>query len=107
MTVYQNTCFIPTEELNITLLMILQQILSLTADISEATHTYIYRFKPTYIVSRVTDAANDSLKSGDFIIAGDAEVTLPRIAQNGLDRSKKCYRNILKRNLMKPRELRY
>ena len=34
----------------------------------------IYRFKPTYVVSRVTDAADDSLKDGDFIVAGrDAE----------------------------------
>ncbi|OQB53587.1 MAG: hypothetical protein BWX97_00300 [Firmicutes bacterium ADurb.Bin146] len=47
---------------------------SLTTDRSSATHTYIYRFKPTYIVSRVIDASNDNLKDGDFIVAGrDAE----------------------------------
>lgn len=60
---------------------------SLTTDMLAATHTYIYRFKPTYVVSRVTDAANDSLKSGDFIIAGrDAEgYTSLGIADDGLN----------------------
>jgi hypothetical protein len=53
---------------------ILTDAFSLTTDRSSATHTYIYRFKPTYVVSRVTDAADDSLKDGDFIVAGrDAE----------------------------------
>lgn len=47
---------------------------SLTTDKLSATHTNIYRFKPTYVVSRVTDASDDNLKDGDFIITGrDAE----------------------------------
>ena len=60
---------------------------SLTADKSAATHTYIFRFKPTYVVSRVTDATDNKLKGGDFIIAGRGAqgFTSLGIAENGLD----------------------
>nr|HPJ75206.1 hypothetical protein [Clostridia bacterium] len=65
---------------------ILTDTFSLTTDRSSATHTNVYRFKPTYVVSRVTDASNDSLIDGDFIIAGrDAEgYTSLGISDSGL-----------------------
>ncbi|MFA7673040.1 MAG: hypothetical protein WCY62_04215 [Clostridia bacterium] len=53
---------------------VISDTFSLTTDKSSATNINIYRFKPTYVVSRVTDAADDSLKDGNFIILGrDAE----------------------------------
>ncbi|MGI6167679.1 MAG: hypothetical protein ACOYIA_06060, partial [Eubacteriales bacterium] len=45
---------------------------SFTDDINSATHFYIYRFKPTYIVTQVTDAEDDSLKYGSFIVAAQS-----------------------------------
>ncbi len=45
-------------------------LFTLTTNQQDASHIYIYRFKPTYVMSPVTNAQNDSLKSGDFIIAG-------------------------------------
>lgn len=65
---------------------VLTDVFSLTTDRSSATHTYIYRFKPTYVVSKVENAADDSLKDGDFIIAGrDAEgYTALGISDSGL-----------------------
>ncbi|MDD4125078.1 MAG: hypothetical protein PHW77_05060, partial [Eubacteriales bacterium] len=43
-------------------------VFSLTTDISQAVKAFIYRFKPTYIVSQVTSTAEESLKNGYYIV---------------------------------------
>ncbi len=43
---------------------------TLTNDKEQATQFYIYRFKPTYVITQVTDATEESFKYGNFIIAG-------------------------------------
>lgn len=40
-----------------------------TENINDATNFYIYRFKPTYVVTQITDASGESLKAGNFIVA--------------------------------------
>ncbi len=49
---------------------IAQNSFSQTDNIGDATHFYIYRFKPTYVVTQVTSADDESLRYGNFIIAG-------------------------------------
>lgn len=44
-----------------------------TDNINQASHIYIYQFKPKYKVSQVMDGENDSLKNGDFIIAAKSD----------------------------------
>lgn len=58
---------------------------SLTTESSAATHFYIYRFKPTYVVTQVTDAGDESLRYGNFIVAGYSAGDYTALGVNSTD----------------------
>ncbi len=53
---------------------------SLTTEQSSAAPVFVYRFKPTYIITQVTSLADDSLKNGYFIISAKDSTTNQYIA---------------------------
>lgn len=56
-----------------------------TNNIASATHFYIYRFKPTYVVTEITDSSSESLKSGNFVIAHKSGDNYTAIGVNTTD----------------------
>lgn len=60
-------------------------VFGFTTDKTLATHFYIYRFKPTYVVTQVTSGNDESLKSGNFIIANLSGSTYTAIGVDETD----------------------